>query len=226
MHVSGLLDSASFNRTGRTAKGLLRMKVACLDFEGVLVPEIWISLAERTGIDELKLTTRDIPDYDELMGYRLDIMAKRGLGFNALSDAAAGLEPLPGAADFLAWLSGEFQVAIISDTFHELARPLVASLGYPMILCHRLEVDAQGHITGYRLRQKDPKRHAVKAFQSLRYEVVATGDSYNDISMLEQADVAMLFRPSEKVVRDFPNFPVALNYGELRAMFAAANGIE
>lgn len=199
------------------------MKIACLDFEGVLVPEIWISLAEHTGIDDLRLTTRDIPDYDELMGYRLNIMAKRGLGFNELNHAANGLQPLPGAAEFLNWLRSEFQVAIISDTFHELARPLVAQLGYPMILCHRLEVADDGKISGYRLRQPDPKRHAVKAFQSLRYEVVATGDSYNDISMLEQADHAMLFRPSQKVRDDYPNYPVASDYAELTAMFSAAN---
>ncbi len=198
------------------------MKVACLDFEGVLVPEIWISLAERTGIDDLRLTTRDIPDYDELMGYRLNIMSKRGLGFNALNEAAAGLNPLPGAAAFLDWLRGEYQVAILSDTFHELAAPLLAQLDYPMILCHHLEIAADGAIAGYQLRQPDPKRQAVKAFQSLRYEVVATGDSYNDISMLEQADRAMLFSPSDKVRRDYPHFPVATDYAELRAMFAAA----
>mgnify|MGYP001023489570 CR=1 FL=1 len=199
------------------------MKVACLDFEGVLVPEIWISLAERTGIDDLRLTTRDIPDYDELMTYRLNIMAKHGLGFNELNEAASGLDPLPGAADFLQWLSSEFQVAILSDTFYELAQPLLAKLGFPMMLCHRLEVADDGRISGYQLRQKDPKRQAVKAFQSLSYQVVATGDSYNDISMLEQADQAMLFCPSEKVVRDYPHFPIAKNYTELRAMFASAN---
>lgn len=202
------------------------MKVACLDFEGVLVPEIWISLAERTAIDELKLTTRDIPDYDELMRYRLRIMSEHGLGFNELVDAAAGLEPLPGAADFLAWLRSQYQVAIISDTFYELAGTLVAKLGHPMILCHRLEITADGAIGGYCLRQKDPKRHAVKAFQSLCYEVVATGDSYNDISMLEQADTAMLFRPSDKVKEDYPAYPVAETYAELRAMFERAAGQE
>jgi len=199
------------------------MKVACLDFESVLVPEIWINLAERTSIDELKLTTRDIPDYDELMGHRLHIMAMRGLGFNALSEAVGSLEPFPGAVQFLAWLSSEYQVAIVSDTFHELVQPLLAKLGNPMILCHQLEVSAGGRITGYHLRQKDPKRHAVKAFQSLRYQVVAIGDSYNDISMLEQADTAMLFRPSKKVVHDYPHIPVANTYVELRAMLADAN---
>ncbi len=198
------------------------MKVACIDFEGVLVPEIWVSLAERTAIDELRLTTRDIPDYDQLMSYRLGIMAERGLTYNDIQAAAGSLEPLPGAADFLAWLRANYQVAIISDTFHELARPLVAKLGFPMILCHQLRIEADGRISGYRLRQADPKRHAVQAFQSLQYEVVATGDSYNDISMLRQANRGMLFQPSEKVTLDHPDIPVASDYDELKAMFAAA----
>ena len=198
------------------------MKIACIDFEGVLVPEIWISLAERTRIAELAVTTRDIPDYDELMGHRLRLMAARGLRFSDIQAAASALDPLPGAADFLTWLRLHFQVAIISDTFHELAQPLIAKLGYPVILCHRMEVDADGTVTGYRLRQADPKRNAVKAFQSLNYQVVATGDSYNDISMLEQADTGMLFQPSDKVVRDYPHIPVAHDYAQLQAMFAAA----
>lgn len=197
------------------------MKVACIDFEGVLVPEIWISLAERTAIAELKLTTRDIPDYDELMSHRLRIMAERGLRFSDIQAAAAALDPLPGAVDFLTWLRRHFQVAIVSDTFHELAQPLITKLGYPVILCHRLEVDAAGMIVGYRMRQADPKRNAVRAFQSLKYEVVATGDSYNDISMLEQADIGMLFQPSDKVMRDHPDIPVARDYAQLQAMFAA-----
>ncbi len=198
------------------------MKVACIDFEGVLVPEIWVSLAERTAIDELKLTTRDIPDYDELMRYRLRIMAERGLRYNDIQAAAGALDPLPGAAEFLAWLRRHFQVAIISDTFHELAAPLVAKLGYPVILCHTLVVETDGRISGYRLRQADPKRHAVKAFQSLHYQVVATGDSYNDISMIDQADSGMLFQPSDNVVRDHPHIAVARDYAELQRMFTAA----
>lgn len=198
------------------------MKIACLDFEGVLVPEIWINLAEATGIDKLRLTTRDIADYDELMRYRLEIMAAENLGYEALSAAAAKLDPMPGAAGFLAWLRTEYQVAILSDTFYELAQPLLEKLGFPMMLCHRLEVDTDGRITGYRLRQPDPKRQAVRAFRAMNYEIVATGDSYNDISMLEEADHAMLFRPSEKVVADYPHFPVALDHDELRGMFTDA----
>ena len=197
------------------------MNVACIDFEGVLVPEIWVSLAERTAVEELRLTTRDIPDYDQLMTHRLDIMRSRGLKYADIQAAATALDPLPGAADFLAWLRVHYQVAIISDTFHELAAPLVAKLGFPVILCHRLEIDAGGAITGYRLLQADPKRQSVRAFQSLNYRVVATGDSYNDISMLEQADAGFFFQPSDKVVRDYPHIPVARDYAELTAKFAA-----
>ena len=197
------------------------MKVACIDFEGVLVPEIWVSLAERTGIAELRVTTRDIPDYDELMGLRLRIMRERGLRYTDIQAAAGALDPLPGAREFLTWLRANFQVAIISDTFHELAAPLVAKLDYPMILCHRLNIDADGNVVGYTLRQADPKRHSVLAFKGLHYQVVATGDSYNDISMLHTADAGFLFQPSEKVTRDHPDLPVANTYDELKAKFAA-----
>ena len=197
------------------------MKVACIDFEGVLVPEIWVSLAERTGIEELRVTTRDIPDYDELMSLRLKIMSDRGLRYADIKAAASSLEPLPGAAQFLTWLRTHYQVVIISDTFHELAAPLVAKLQYPMILCHQLKVDANDQVVGYTLRQTDPKRHSVLAFQSLNYQVVATGDSYNDISMLRTANAGMLFQPSEKVTRDHPDLAVAKDYAELQAMFSA-----
>ena len=195
------------------------MKIACLDFEGVLVPEIWVNLAEQTNIEELRVTTRDIADYDELMRFRLDLMAKHGLSYEDLNKAAEKLEPLPGALEFLVWLRSNYQVAIISDTFYELAGPLLSKLDNPMTLCHRLTVGSDGNIIDYRLRQVDPKRHCVKAFQSLGYEVVAAGDSYNDISMLEQAENGNLFQPSEKVVNDFPDFPVALNYEELKVMY-------
>jgi len=195
------------------------MKIACLDFEGVLVPEIWVNLAEQTNIEELRVTTRDIADYDELMRFRLDLMAKHGLSYEDLNKAAEKLEPLPGALEFLVWLRSNYQVAIISDTFYELAGPLLSKLDNPMTLCHRLTVGSDGNIIDYRLRQVDPKRHCVKAFQSLGYEIVAAGDSYNDISMLEQAENGILFQPSEKVVNDFPDFPVALNYEELKVMY-------
>ncbi len=198
------------------------MKVACIDFEGVLVPEIWVNLAEQSGVQELKLTTRDMSDYDELMAHRVRIMSERGLQFNDIRIAAAALDPLPGAIEFLAWLRRHYLIAIVSDTFHEIAQPLTAKLGDPMILCHRLEIADDDTITGYHMRQDDPKRCAVAAFQSLKYEVVATGDSYNDISMLEQAEHGMLFRPSDKVRADYPEFPVARDYPQLQAMFADA----
>ncbi|MBI5614734.1 MAG: bifunctional phosphoserine phosphatase/homoserine phosphotransferase ThrH [Gammaproteobacteria bacterium] len=199
------------------------MNIACLDFEGVLVPEIWIGLAERTGIEELRVTTREMPDYHQLMRRRLGILAQHGIKFRDLQAAAEGLEPLPGAREFLDWLRARFQVAIVSDTYYELAGPLIAKLGHPMLLCHRLRVDGAGNIADYVLRQEDPKRHTVRAFKSLRYRVLATGDSYNDIPMLEEADSACLFRPPEKVVQDYPAFPVARSYEELKAAFLAAN---
>jgi phosphoserine/homoserine phosphotransferase len=199
------------------------MNIACLDFEGVLVPEIWIGLAQRTGIDDLKVTTRDIPDYDELMTYRLELLRKHNLRFADVQAAADALEPLEGAQDFLFWLRKEFQVVILSDTFYELAGPLVSKLGYPTMLCHRLEIDDDNRLVGYRLRQKDPKRASVKAFKSLNYKILSAGDSYNDISMLQESDFGMLFCPPEKVVADFPEFTIARNYAELKTGFTQQN---
>lgn len=198
------------------------MDIVCLDFEGVLVPEIWIGLARRTGIEELKVTTRDIPDYDELMTYRLELMRRHELGFSDIQAAAEALEPLDGAAEFLDWLRSEYQVAILSDTFYELAGPFIRKLGYPMLLCHRLEIDAENRIAGYRLRQADPKRASVKAFRSLNYRILAAGDSYNDISMLEEADFGVLFCPPDNVIADHPEFAVARSYADLREAFTRA----
>lgn len=198
------------------------MHIACLDFEGVLVPEIWVGLAERTGVEELKATTREIPDYNELMTMRLRIMAERGLKFADILAAAESLEPLPDAREFLDWLRTEYQVAIVSDTFYELALPLLRKLGYPMMLCHRLAVGADGTLTGYRLRQQDPKRHAVRGFKSMQYKVAATGDSYNDVPMLQEADRSWFFCPPANVVADHPSIAVARSYAELKAGFAAA----
>jgi len=194
------------------------MNIACLDFEGVLVPEIWIGLAERTGIPELRLTTRDIPDYDELMSHRLSLMERHGLKYADIQEAAGSLEPLPGAREFLDWLRAEYQVAIISDTFYELAAPLIAKLDYPMLLCHRLSVGRDGTIKNYRLRQADPKRNAVRAFQSMAYRVAAIGDSYNDVSMLTEADFGVFFRPPENVREDYPDIPSTTSYEELRVV--------
>ena len=201
------------------------MPIACLDLEGVLVPEIWIDVAERTGIAELRRTTRDEPDYDRLMRARLEILARHGLGLPDIQRVIAAMRPLEGAVEFLAWLRERFQVLILSDTFYEFADPLMAQLGRPTLFCHRLETDAAGRITGYRIRLADQKRLTVRALHGLAFQVVAAGDSYNDTAMLSEADAGILFRPPENVVREFPAFPVTRTYAELRRAFARAAGL-
>jgi phosphoserine/homoserine phosphotransferase len=196
--------------------------IACLDLEGVLVPEIWIGVAERSGIEELRLTTRDIPDYDELMTRRLRILDERGLGLPDIQAVIDALGPLPGAREFLDWLRERMQVVILSDTFYQFAAPLMRQLGWPTLLCHSLDVEPGGHIRAYRLRQSDPKRQAVRAFHGLNFRVLAAGDSYNDTSMLAEADAGILFRPPENVIREFPQFPVTRDYDELRSEFERA----
>jgi len=195
------------------------MDVLCLDLEGVLIPEIWIGVAERTGIDALRKTTRDVPVYDDLMRMRLEILDERGIDLATIRGVIDTLEPLPGAADFLAWARGKYQVAIISDTFYEFAQPMMAKLGFPMLLCHRLEI-VDGRIAGYRIRQPDPKRQSVKAFQALRYRVSAVGDSYNDIPMLDQADRGFFYRCPANVATEYPKFPRAENYESLQRLLA------
>jgi phosphoserine/homoserine phosphotransferase len=190
--------------------------VLCLDLEGVLVPEIWIGVAERTGLPELRRTTRDEPDYDKLMRERLAILAREGLGLPDVQAVIEGLGPLPGAREFLDWARERLQVLILSDTFYEFAKPLMRQLGWPTLLCHRLVIGAAGRIEDYRLRQPDQKREAVRALHGLRFRVVAAGDSYNDTAMLAEADAGILFRPPDNVVREFPQFPVARDYDELR----------
>ena len=192
------------------------MRMVCLDLEGVLVPEIWIEFAERTGIPELRRTTRDEPDYDKLMAGRLAILRQRGLGLAAIQDVIAAMGPLPGARDFLDALRDAFEVIILSDTFYEFAKPLMQQLGRPTLFCHSLDVDADGMLAGYRLRMPNQKQEAVKRFRELNFRVVAAGDSYNDTAMLGEAHRGILFRPPESVVRAFPQFPVTLGYGELR----------
>jgi len=199
------------------------MKVLCLDLEGVLVPEIWIGLAERTGIESLRATTRDIPDYDQLMRQRLDLLEAREMGFEDLNQVAESLEPLEGAQEFLDWARERFQVLILSDTFYELAGGLMRKLGSPTLFCNRLEVDDTGRISGYRLRQPQQKRAAVKALKSLNFRVIAAGDSYNDLEMLDEADVGVLFRPPENVVRDAPGFVVTHDYPALKEAIISAN---
>jgi phosphoserine / homoserine phosphotransferase len=188
--------------------------IVTLDLEGVLVPEMWVAVAERTGIDELRRTTRDEPDYDVLMRHRLDLLEQHGLTLSAIQDVIATLEPLPGAADFLAELRTRTQVVILSDTFEQFAQPLMAQLGWPTILCHRLVIDGD-RIAAYELRMPDPKRAAVRAFHSLNYRVVAAGDSYNDTTMLLEADAGFLFHSPENVQAEFPRLRALDTFDDL-----------
>ena len=199
------------------------MEIACLDLEGVLIPEVWINFAERTGIDALKATTRDIPDYDELMTQRLQILREHKLGIHDIQEVIDGMDPLPGASEALNWLRERFQVVILSDTFYEFAEPFMRKLGWPTIFCHKLDIDSEGMIADYLIRQPDPKRASVKAFHSLKFRCIATGDSYNDTTMLSEADAGILFRPPQNVIDEFPQFPVAREYEELQAQFAKAS---
>jgi len=192
------------------------MNLVCLDLEGVLLPEFWIAVAEATGIDALRRTTRDEPDYDVLMRYRLDIMDQHGLTITKIHEAIADLEPLPGAVEFTSWLTSRTRLIILSDTFAQFAAPLMAKLGDPTLFCHELAIDPKGRITDYLLRQPDQKQKAVKALQSLNFEVFAAGDSYNDLTMLQAANKAALFCPPEKMQKEYPNFPVVTDHRGLR----------
>ncbi|MDR3266065.1 MAG: bifunctional phosphoserine phosphatase/homoserine phosphotransferase ThrH [Tannerella sp.] len=194
------------------------MWVICADLEGVFVPEIWVNVSEKTGIEKLKLTTRDIKDYDELMKYRLRILDENRLKLKDIQEVIATLKPLEGALAFVRWLRENTPFVIVSDTFIEFAQPLMNQLENPMLLCHNLETDETGRITDYKLQQKDPKRKTVEAFQSLEYKVLAFGDSYNDISMLKAADKGILFCPPENVMSDYPEFPVAKSIEELKEL--------
>jgi len=199
--------------------------VLCLDLEGVLIPEIWLGVADRTGVEALRKTTRDIPVYDELMQARLTALATHDIPMSLIEEVIVGLEPLPGATEFLGWARQRFQVAIISDTFYQFAMPFMAKLGWPTLLCHRLVVESD-RITGYRIRQPDPKRCSVRAFKSLEYRVLAAGDSYNDISMLEEADAGFFYRAPDKVRTEFPQYPAADTYGELRTLLESARSVD
>jgi phosphoserine/homoserine phosphotransferase len=201
----------------------MSVKVACLDLEGVLVPEIWIAVAERTGVPELRRTTRDEPDYDKLMRWRIALLAEKGIRLPDIQKVIASLGPLPGAREFLDWLRERMSVVILSDTFLQFAAPLMKQLGWPTLLCHTLEVAGDGRITGYALRMPDQKRAAVEAFRSLKLHVIAAGDSYNDTAMLGAAHAGILFSPPENVIREFPQFPVTRDYTELRAAFEKAS---
>jgi phosphoserine/homoserine phosphotransferase len=199
------------------------MVVTCLDLEGVLVPEIWIAFAEKTGIEKLRLTTRDIPDYDELMRGRLKILDENNLKLADIQEVIGGIAPLPGAKEFLSWLESEFQVIILSDTFSQFAGPLMEQLGHPTLFCHDLVVDEAGRIANYRLRIPDAKTKAVSALKGLNLKVIAAGDSYNDTGMLKEADVGILFRAPENVVKKFPKFPVTRTYEEFKTAIIEAN---
>jgi phosphoserine/homoserine phosphotransferase len=198
------------------------MELACLDLEGVLIPEIWINVAERTGIEGLRLTTRDIPDYDQLMQGRLTLLDQHGLKLTDIQQVIAGMGPLEGAPEFLDWLRERFQVVILSDTYYEFALPLMRQLGWPTLFCHRLKV-MDDQVVGYVLRQPDSKRQAVQAFHQLNFRVIAAGDSYNDTAMLAEADAGILFRPPQNVIDEFPQFPVARTFEEMREAFHRAS---
>jgi phosphoserine/homoserine phosphotransferase len=198
------------------------MDIVCLDLEGVLLPEFWIAVAEATGVPELRRTTRDEPDYDVLMRYRLDLLDRHGLTLPAIHEAIRDLEPLPGARAFTDWLVGRSRLIILSDTFVQFSAPLMAKLGHPTLFCHELEVDDAGRIRDYRLRQPDQKRKAVEALKSLNFRVIAAGDSWNDRTMLQAADHPILFRPPQSLREAEPAMPVAESHDELRAAIAAA----
>jgi phosphoserine/homoserine phosphotransferase len=202
------------------------VELAALDLEGVLVPEIWIEFAQRTGIDALRATTRDIPDYDVLMKQRLAILDQHNLKIEDIQDVIAGLSPLPGAIDFINWLRERFQVIILSDTFYEFSEPLMRQLGWPTLFCHRLITDESGRVVDYKLRQKDPKRASVKALHSLNYRVIAAGDSYNDTTMLSEADVGILFHAPQNVINEFPQFTAVQEFDELKREFLKASNRE
>ena len=198
--------------------------VVCLDLEGVLVPEIWINVASKTGIDELKITTREMPDYDKLMRQRLSILDQHGLKIGDIQDVIAKMGPLQGATDFLAWLRERCQVIILSDTFYQFALPLMRQLGFPTLFCNQLEIDGSGRIVNYHMRMQDPKKHAVAALKALNFFTMAAGDSYNDTAMLGEADVGFFFRPPAHLPKEFPQFPVTGAYSELQRQFTEVAG--
>ena len=199
------------------------MITACLDMEGVLFPEIWINVAEKTGIEELRLTTRDISDYDELMQHRIKILEKKGITLTSIQEVIATLKPLDGVPEFLDWLRRRFQFVILSDTFYQFAMPLMEQIGFPAIFCHDLHTDERDMITGYTLRQPDAKREVIRSFKNnLKMKTIAMGDSYNDTTMLAEAHQGILFCPPQNVIDEFPAFPVAWNYEDAKLQFEDA----
>jgi|TARA_Y100000310_G_C20629954_1_gene788098 phosphoserine/homoserine phosphotransferase len=199
------------------------MEIVCLDLEGVLVPEIWIAFAEITGIEGLRATTRDMPDYRKLMNQRLGYLEEHQLGLADIQAVVDRMTPIEGAREFLDWLRERFQVVILSDTFYEFASPLIAQLGWPTLFCNRLETDRDGNVVDYHIRQEDPKRKSVQALASLNYRIMAVGDSYNDVSMLEEAAAGFLFRPPQQVIDEYPQYPVVTEYAELQELVKQAS---
>jgi phosphoserine/homoserine phosphotransferase len=199
------------------------LQIVCLDLEGVLIPEIWIEFAERTGLPELRRTTRDEPDYDKLMRGRIGILDREGLGLPDIQKVIEGMRPLDGAREFLDWLRGYCQVVILSDTYYQFAAPLMRQLGHPTLFCHELVADEAGRVRDYRLRMRDQKREAVKAFKALNFHTIAAGDSYNDTTMLGEAHAGILFCPPANVIADFPQYPVTKTYAELKAEIVKAS---
>jgi phosphoserine/homoserine phosphotransferase len=195
----------------------MSMPIVCLDLEGVLIPEIWVAFAEKTGIEALKRTTRDEPDYDTLMKYRLDILKENNLKLKDIQEVIGTLDPLPGAKEFVEWVTSQTRLVILSDTFTEFAGPLMAKLKYPTLFCHNLSVDDNGMIADYCLRLKDHKRKAVEAFKALNFKTFAAGDSYNDLSMIEVAEHKALFCPPERLIKERPDLDVALTHADLRS---------
>jgi phosphoserine / homoserine phosphotransferase len=198
------------------------MHIVCSDLEGVFVPEIWINVAKRTGIEELKLTTRDISDYDVLMKRRLNILRENRLKLKDIQDVIESMDPMPGALEFLNWLRSQTQVIVVSDTFVQFAGPLMKKLGYPTLFCHTLEISENNSVIGYKLRQSEGKKKTVQALRSLKYNIIALGDSYNDINMLKEADMGILFRPPQNVIDEFPELPVTKDYGQVKQIMEKA----
>lgn len=199
------------------------MEIACLDLEGVLIPEIWIEFANKTGIEALKATTRDIPDYDVLMKQRLRLLSENGLKLDDIQEVIAALKPLEGAREFIDWLRERFQVIILSDTFYEFSQPLMRQLGFPTLFCHRLITDDEGNVVDYKLRQADPKRQSIRALQTIYYRTIAAGDSYNDTTMLAEADAGILFHAPQNVIDEFPQFPAVHTFEDLKKEFIKAS---
>ncbi|MBX3237000.1 MAG: bifunctional phosphoserine phosphatase/homoserine phosphotransferase ThrH [Nitrospiraceae bacterium] len=198
--------------------------IVCLDLEGVLVPEIWINFALKTGIEELKITTREMPDYDALMTRRLKILDQHGFKLSDIQSVIESMGPLEGAKEFMAWLRDRTQVIILSDTFYEFALPLMRQLNYPTLFCNQLEIGTDGRIVNYKMRQANQKKHAVAAFKNLNFRILAAGDAYNDTAMLGEAHAGFFFRPPDHLPKEFPQFPVAQTYKELQTYFAKAGG--